>query len=177
MDVIADHVAALQLPLGDVFDEVVHVLGVLVEGHEGVGDLHQVVALLKDAGRHERGHVLLVAVDLLDLGLAGLPLGLGIVQHIGGMDLVAPLLDVLADDKAGLVHGEGAGLALGPRDGDAPVVDLVELAGLGVVAMAVLRMEDHGKRLVLLDQSLGVSVRLDGLKEVLLCGEHAYSFW
>ena len=141
MDVVDGDVGKLQLPLGEVLDELMHLVGVLVQGDHRVGDLHEVMAHLPDAGGAEGHDPLLVAVHRLGLLHANFPLFLGELQR-GGLNVLLPVLDVLDDDLVGSVDGEGAGLTLGPRLGHTPAVDLVELAGHRLAPVAHDRGED-----------------------------------
>ena len=169
MQVVARDLCQLELPLGDVLDELFQLVRAVVERDEHVLNLGEVVALLEDAGGHERHDPLLRTVDLLDSSLIDLPLGLGKLQG-RLLDVLLPFLDVFADNLVGSVNREGTRLAVSPRDGDTPVVDLVELARLRIVARTIRGGEDDSESFVLLDEALGLSA-LHRLDEVLTRSE------
>ena len=124
--------ASFELPLGDVLDELLELVGALVEGDEHVLDLAEVVALLEDAGRHERHDPLLRTVDLLDSSLIDLPLGLGKLQG-RLLDVLLPLLDVLADDLVGRVHGKAPGWPSAHEMVTPQLLILLSSPGLGLL--------------------------------------------
>ena len=55
LQVMADFLSQSQFPFGVHIDQLMHLVGVLVEGHQAVLDLHQIMALLEDTGGDEHG--------------------------------------------------------------------------------------------------------------------------
>ena len=156
LQMLADLLGILELPLGDVVDELVHGLGLLVEVDEAVLNLHQIVALLKDAGGHIVGDKLLIAVHLLGLSHKGSPILVG-EDHVGRMDFFLPLGHVGADDLVAGVDREGAGGAGRPGTGHAPGVDDVHLARLGGGVGGAVGIADNGKGLKLIDVAVRIA--------------------
>ena len=169
--VLHQQLGQLQLVVGDVVNELVHLVGVGVEGQQGLIDAHQVVHLLKNAGENGAGAELLPAVHRLGGGLVVLPGGLGDVQ-IGMLHGVFPVLDVLDDPVLVVMDGELAGQALGPVDGDAPAVFDGAAAGTGHGVLSHDGVaKEHGEEFVLVHKSVGIAA-VDGLKEVVSLGQH-----
>ena len=169
LNVGADLLGQVQLKLGDLVQDFVHFIGVLIEGHEAVLDLHQVVALLKHAGGDEGGAELLIPVHLFRGLDEGLPL-LGAVDHVGHLQILLPFLHVLDDDLVRSVDGEGTGGTGGEGPGHAPGVDHVQLPGLGggvVGGKGIAHL--HGEGFILVDEAVRMAA-VDGFQQVLTFG-------
>ena len=65
LDVLADLFCQLHFEVGDLVNDLLHLIGILIEGHQTVLDLGQVVALLEDAGEHGGGDEVLITVNSL----------------------------------------------------------------------------------------------------------------
>ena len=166
LDVLADFRCQIQLELGQHIDDLVHLIGILIESHQAVLNLGQIVALLKDAGENRGGDEILIPVNLLRLLDEGLP-NLGIINHLGHLQILLPLLDVLNDDLLGGVDGESTGGANGPGAGHAPGVDHIVLAGLGrriVDGEAIGNL--HGKGFILVHEAVRITA-MNGFQQIL----------
>ena len=159
-----------QLVIGDVLDELVHSLRLLIEVHQGFLDAQEVMDLLEDAGGYGGGGVHLVPVDGGGGRLIGRP---HLIREVGAGRLggLSPAGDVLDHPVLIVVDGELAGGVGGPGQCDAPGVhaglaDLQRrnLAGDGIAA-------HHLQKLVLVYKAVGVSAP-DGLKKILSFGKH-----
>ena len=169
LDVLADFGGKIQLKLGDDVENLVHLIRILVEGHQAVLNLHQIVALLENSGEHSGGNKVLVAVDLFSSLNEGLP-DLGVIDDLRYLQVLLPLLDVLDDDLLGGVDGEGTGGSLRPGTGNTPGVHNVVLTRLGsgvVDREAVGNL--HGKSFILVHETIGVAA-MNGLQKVLSFG-------
>ena len=170
VEVGADALGQLQLPVGEVLDEVVHLIGVLHVVHQGFLNGAEVVALLEDARGDEGGLVGLGAVHGVIHGLGGVPQLLGELQG-RGLDVLLPLLDVLDHDLLRRMYREGAGGVGGERLGDAPAVDHVLHALLQQRLGHEIGVEQQGNRLVLVDEPVGVAAA-NHFAHVFLGGQH-----
>ena len=164
----------LEFPIGEVLDQVVHLVLVLHVVHESVLHAAEVMSVLKDAGSDHGALEGLVAVDLRGHADAHLPQVLGKALDLGGMDVITPVLDVLDDDLVGGVHGEAAGHVLGEGVGDAPGGDHVRAALLGVLGSEAVGMHHESHRFVLVDVAVGLAVD-DALTHVFFRSEHLVS--
>ena len=169
MQVLADALGQLQLPLGQEVDELVHLVGVLIEGHQSLLDAHQVVALLEQAGGHEDGLVGLVGGTGVH-ALADVPQLIGELEG-GSLDVITPVLDVLDDDLLGGVDGEGTGGIGGEGVGDAPGVDHILVAPFQQGRGEHEGVEQKLDRLILVYQTVGIAAQ-NGLAHVFFCSQH-----
>ena len=168
-NVLADFRGQVQLELGDLVDNLVHFVGILIEGHQAVLNFHQIMALLKNTGEHGGSDELFGAVNRLGLGNEGLPF-LGTVDDIGYLQVLLPVFDVFNHNFVGGVNGERAGSADGPGTGDAPCVHNVMLTQLGAGIMhAKGSAKLQGKRFILIDKAVGMPA-MNGFQKILtLC--------
>ena len=172
MGVLAELLGQLQLVFGDVIDQLVHLVGVGVEGHQRLLNAHQVVHLLEDAGGDGGGNKVLLPVDGRRCRLVGRPGLVGEVRagHLHGL---LPLGDVLHHPVFVVMDGELAGQTGGPVLGDAPGVHHRAAAGGAAGGLAGDGVApDHGEELVLVYKAVRVAAA-DGLKEILTNGKHS----
>ena len=114
------HIA--QPVLGDVFDQLVHLLRMLVEVGQCVLKAHQKVALLKNARSHEARQQLLLPAGLPRLGPALLP-ALGTVgRQLRRMDRLPPPRHIGAYRQTVAGEGHRPGRVRRKADGGAPPV-------------------------------------------------------
>ena len=121
LQVLADALSILQLPLAQVVDQSMHFIGILIVSHQSFADAHQVVALLEQAGSDKDCLVSLGAVNSIHHALADCPLLIseGVLGTLV-LDVGLPVLDVLNDDLVGSVDGETAGNVLREGVGNTP---------------------------------------------------------
>ena len=174
LDMAADTFRQLQLKVNQVLDEVLHVIGLLIQVDQSLLDLTQVMALLKQARCHKGRHIILAAIHCLGLGNEGLPLRLGKLQA-GGMDIITPVGNILDNDFLRGVHRERTRQAGGPGTGDAPAVDHVHLTRLGIGIVGPKRVHHHFEEFVLVDKAVRMSA-VNGLQQILTNGQHKCLF-
>ena len=170
MQVGADALGQLQLPVGQVLDEVVHLIGVLHVVHQGFLHGAQVVALLEQAGSHEGRLVGLGAVHGGVHILADVPQLIGEFQA-GSMDIVLPLLDVLHDDLVGGMYGERAGYIFREGVGHTPAIDHVLHAALQQGLGHHVGVHQQGNAFKLVYKPIGIAAP-NGFAHILFCGKH-----
>ena len=170
VDQAADIVKAV---LRDRLDELVHLVGMLVERGQRIFKAHEEVALLKNARAHETGEQCPLGVGGCAHLCAALLPALGADAQVGNVDGLFPAGDVCADGQLRRVKRDSAGGILGKADGRAPTVFR------HAAALAVAAKEDvdgiaqaHMERLVLAELALGLAVRLDEFKKYLFRGGH-----
>ena len=174
METGAGELGLLQLVLRDILDEVVHLIRILQVIDQGVLDLAQVVALLKNAGSHKCGLVAQVAVHGVVHALAHIPHAVGDLREVRRVDVVLPVLDVLDDDLVRGVHREGRGGGVGESIGHAPGVHRGFPALFGHGGDEHGGIEYHAEALKLVDIAIRFSAD-DALAQVFLCGKHLHS--
>ena len=166
LDVLADFGSQIQFKLGDGIENLVHLVGVLIEGHQAILNLHQIMALLENARKHSRGNKVLVTIHLFGSLDEGLP-NLRVVNHLRHLQILLPLLNILDHDFLGGVNRESAGSAVRPGTGHAPGVDDVVLAGLGSGIMDGEAVGDlHGKGFILIHEAVRIATA-NGFQKVL----------
>lgn len=161
----------LKFPLGQVLKHIGHLVFVGHVSHERLGDAHEGVNLLEQAGCHEAGLEGLVAVDGVHHALADLPQRIRVIGRRCFEDFL-PILDVVDEDLVGGVEREGARCSLGIAVSDAPGIHDVELTVRGHGVAKDVGPERDFHELVGVDETIGVSIRLQGLSEVFFCCEH-----
>ena len=80
LQAVDEHFGVGQPELGDGFNELVHLVRVLVQGGEGVLKVHKEVALFEDAGAHKAGDQAVVPGG----GVGG---GTGLLPALGAVGL------------------------------------------------------------------------------------------
>ena len=176
MEVVHQQLGVLEAVLTDGFQQFQGILRLLVQSHAQVGDAHQVVSLLPNTGTHEGHNQMLIAVNGGSSSLGVLPqLRSGAVgNQIGNLNGFLPLGNIGADQI--IFAGEGEHLGLGPQVGGAPTV-LDGAALLAHTAGVALNRVDHNRlgKFVVVDQAVGLAIRLQGFQKILLGGKHRKS--
>ena len=170
MQVGADALSQLQLPVGQVLDEIVHLVGVLHVVHQSFLHGAQMMDLLEDTGSHKGSLIGLGAVNGGIHILADVPQLVGELQA-GSMDIVLPVLKVLHNDLIRRMHGERAGNILGEGVGNAPAVDHVLHAALQQGLGHQVGVHQNGNSFVLVDEPVGIAAA-DCFAHILFCGKH-----
>ena len=173
LQAVDEHFGIGQPELGDVLNQLVHLVRVLIERGEGVFKIHEEVALLEDAGAHKAGDQAVVPGGLPGGGPGLLPPLGAVGLKIGGVDHLPPTRHVGADGEPAGVDGDGAGGVLWEIDGHAPPVHR------GGAPLPVAPEEDvdgvsqiHGQGLVLAQLALRLSVGTEQLQEYLFGRRH-----
>ena len=176
LEMVDEQLHIAQPVLGDVLDELVHLLRVLVQGGEGVLKAREEVALLEYARAHKAGHQLLLSGGGPGLAAAFLPALGAAGRQIRRVYRLPPPGDVGAYRQLIAVYGDRAGRVLRKADGRAPPVlrhratpPVAPQIGVDGVVQA------HVERLVLPEHPLRPAVRLQKLKKDLLCCLHGLS--
>ncbi len=176
MEVVHQQLGVLEAVLTDGFQQFHGIFGLLVQSHAQVGDTHQVVSLFPNTGAHEGHDQMLVTVNGSSGSLGIFPqLGCAAVgNQIGDLDGVLPLGNIGADQI--VFAGEGEHLGLGPQVSGAPTV-LDGAALLAHTAGVALNGVDHNRlgKFVVVDQTVGLAIRLQGFQKILLGGKHRKS--
>ena len=173
VEVVNEHFHIADAVIGDVIDQLMHLLRVLIEVGEGILKAHEKMALLKDAGAHETGDQPVLTRFLPGQRPAFLP-ALGAVGFkVRGMDKVPPAGDVRADLIFLGNVGHGAGSLRRPHDGGAPTV-LTGAAPLPVAPEVAVDgvPQRHGQRFVLFQLPFRLAVWLEKFKEYLFWALH-----
>ena len=133
---VDEHIDIVDAVVGDVVDQLVHLLGVFIEVGQGVLKAHKEVALLENAGAHKAGGELFLPGQCAAAFKALLPALLTVGFKIRRVDKLPPAGDVRADlvllcdmgrssrrvgreqdGGAPAVNADGAGLAVAPQIG------------------------------------------------------------
>ena len=169
LDVLEVGVRQTQLPTDDLVYEGVHLFRFLVEVHQRLGDLAQVVQPFEDARHDGAANELLVPVDGFGPGGKGLPKG-RVVGIAGNLHLVPPCAHVGDDAVLQVVHGEKSRLPFDSLLVAPPCVDEVAVRRQ-VAPVAQGACHHHGESLVLVDIAVGVAP-VDALQQVLALRKH-----
>ena len=165
LQVVHQQLGILEAVLGNGVHQIVHIVGLQQQVHQGILKAHQVVALLEDAGAHKAHGQVLVVVDGGGGGDGLLP-AVGAVGHqVRHLDRIPPAGDIRADLIIVGHMGHRAGSVLGEQDLGAPLV-IAGHAALAVAAGILLQRIVHHryKGLVLAQQPLGLTVALEGFQ-------------
>ena len=112
----------IHAPVGDVVEQIIHLIRVLQQECQAVLERHEAVGQLEGTGNHERRHEdLAFRDDLSGLLAEGVPVRIDRVK-VRAMHVVSPVLDVLDQDVLRIGIRDSAGLAFRPVIGDAPAV-------------------------------------------------------
>ena len=173
VEVVDKQLHIAQAVVGDVVNEPVHFLGMLVKGGEGVFKAHEEVALLKNTRAHEACQELFLSGDGAGGGAAVLPARGAVGRQVRGMDRLLPARHIRADGEVIAVDGDGAGSVLGEADGGAPAV---AADGAPAAVAAQVGIDGVGKAqvqgLILLEHALRAAIRLQQLQKIFLGGLH-----
>ena len=157
MKVIDEQLHIAQAIVGDVVNEPVHFIGMLIKGGEGVFKAHEEVALLKNTRAHEACQELLLSGG----GAAVLPACGTVGRQVRGMDRLLPMRHIRADGEVVRVDGDGPGGVGGKADGGAPAVTADGAAAAVSPQVGVNRViEAHIQGLVLLQHPLRAAIGL-----------------
>ena len=170
---VDEHFGIGQPELGDVLDQLVHLVRVLIERGEGVFKIHEEVALLKDAGAHKAGDQAVVPGGGVGGGTGLLPALGAVGLQVGGVDHLPPARHVGADGERRAVDGDGPGGVLREVDGHPPPVP----AGAAPLSVAPEKDVDgvgqvHGQGLILAQLALGLAAGTDQLQKNLFGRRH-----
>ena len=172
MQVGADALGQFQFPVGQVLNQIVHLIGVFHIAHQSFLDGHQVMTLLEQAGRNEGSLVSLGSVYCVIHCLGGIPQTLRELQG-RSLYIVLPVLNVLQDDLVGSMYGEGTGNIGGEGVGNAPGVNHIRAALFHRGGAHQIGMNQKGDCLVLVDKTIGVSATND-FTHVFFCSQHKF---
>ena len=162
----------LQFIFADIINQLMHLVRMLIEVGERVFKTHQKVALLKQPGAGE-GKEKPVRPRSFPRGFDALfPAFLTVGFHIGSMHDFFPLRDVFEDFKIFCGDRLLAGMVLGPGNRDAPAILPRCARAAPVHQVSVYRVKKpQAQGLVLVEQPVGLAVRLQHFKEYLF-GSH-----
>ena len=161
VQVIDEQLHIAQAIVGDVVNEPVHFIGMLIKGGEGVFKAHKEVALLKNTRAHEACQELFLSGGGAGGGAAVLPARSAAGRQVRGMDRLLPMRHIRADGEVVRVDRDGPGGVGGKADGGAPAVTADAAAAAVSSQVGVNRViETHIQGLVLLQHPLRAAIGL-----------------